>query len=192
MAIISRSSDCRCCPGALDLAFSPQEQLDATNANTGVTTPLDVDGHIGFSSFKNIFDYTSTGANDTLGQGQYDFYASVLHEITEVMGRSLFAGTTVGGAANSYGPFDLFRFQNNSGNITPDTSSTKGGYLSIDGGKSIEHPFNTSSGDYGDWALTQTADAFDASGTLGKVATIHGALPSFDLHAMDAIGWDLA
>jgi len=170
------------------LGWTPitQETLTATNNNGGVATQLDIDGHVGFSSFKNIFDYTSTGATDTVGSGQYDFYATVLHEVTEVMGRMVFAGTSVNGAANSYEPLDLFRFQGGS----PDVSSTKGGHFSIDGGVSGLHDFNGAGGDYADWDSTQGADAFNASGSPGVLATNHGALPDFDLKVMDAIGWD--
>ncbi len=171
------------------LGWTPitQETLTATNNNGGVATQLDIDGHIGFSSFKNIFDYTSTGATDTVGTAQYDFYATVLHEVTEVMGRMVFAGTSVNGSANSYEPLDLFRFENGS----PDISSTKGGYFSIDGGVPPGlHDFNGSGGDYADWASTQVADAFNASGSPGVVETSHGALPDFDLKVMDAIGWN--
>ena len=170
---------------ALGFAFTAQEQLNATNG--GVTAQLDVDGHVGFTSFKNIFDYTSTGPTDSVGSGQYDFYATALHEITEVMGRMVFAGTSVNGAANSYEPLDLFRFENGS----PDISSTKGGYFSINGGVPPGlHDFNGSGGDYADWASAQVADAFNASGSPGVVETSHGALPDFDLKVMDAIGWD--
>jgi hypothetical protein len=171
------------------LGWTPiaQETLTATNNNGGAPTSLDIDGHIGLSSFKNIFDYTSTGATDTVGTGQYDFYATVLHEMTEVMGRMVFAGTSVNGAANSYEPLDLFRFQNG----LPDVSSTKGGYFSIYGGTLPGlHDFNGSGGDYADWASTQGVDAFNASGSPGMVETSFGALPDFDLQVMDAIGWD--
>jgi hypothetical protein len=53
-------------------------------------------GSVGFSSTFG-FDY-----NDADGVSGYDFNSVVLHEITEVMGRSLAVGGTIAGASPSY------------------------------------------------------------------------------------------
>ena len=53
------------------------------------------------------FDYDRS---DGVTAGQYDFYGSVAHEITEVMGRELNAiGNTVQFGAG-YHPLDVFKF----------------------------------------------------------------------------------
>ena len=52
------------------------------------------------------------------------------------------------------------------------------------------HTFNGSTGDYGDWAVSQGPDAFNTNGTTGMLATNHGAVPESDLQTLDAIGWD--
>jgi len=148
----------------------------------GISTTFAVDGYIGLSSFKNIFDYdTSNG----VGSNQYDFYSVVMHEMTEVMGRMLFVGENVDGTSNAYDPLDLFHFA--TGTSARTFVGSTPGYFSIDNGSTHLHDFNSSpNGDFGDWAGGQGVDSFDAFGGLGQVAPV-GA---FDLVVMDAIGWD--
>jgi hypothetical protein len=157
-----------------------QAEAKALGISVGLNPP--VDGSIGLSSFKTIFDYN---IGEKPVSGQYDFVSVVAHEMSEVMGRMLFVGENVGGQSNSYDPLDLFHF---SGDGTRDFSGSTAGYFSIDGGHTDLHNFNTTaSGDFGDWAKGQATDSFDAFGGSGKLAPVTG----FDLTVMDAIGWDL-
>lgn len=146
-----------------------------------------VDGSVGFgSSFSWDFSPTTPP-----GSGQYDFIGVAEHEITEVMGRIALLGGTVGGAANSYSSFDLFRFSG------PDTRSLQAGstaYFSFDGGKTSSGNgsspsltyFNTQAGgDYGDWASSAGNDAYDAYAGTGVAYT----LSSVDQLVMDALGY---
>jgi Ca2+-binding RTX toxin-like protein len=138
-----------------------------------------LDGNIGFSSQSGIFDYNNT---DGVGSGQYDFYAAVAHELTEVLGRILVTGASVGGSA-SYVPLDLFHFS--SAGVRTYSGSTPG-YFSTDNGTTSLNTFNTSSGgDHGDWAGA-TIDAFNAYGSSGVVSPISIA----DLASLDVIGWN--
>ncbi|HYM18113.1 MAG TPA: NF038122 family metalloprotease [Micropepsaceae bacterium] len=173
---------------ALGFTPVPQETISAIPSGGSVAVPLNVDGHVGFSSFKGIFNYSTEGGKTGDTIVGYDFYATVLHEITEVMGRMVFAGGNVNGSTNSYEPLDLFRFLNGSA----DVSSTKGGYFSIDGGATDVHNFNGGSGDYADWDNSQIEDSFNAAGTPNVIETTGGVLPDFDLKTLDAIGWNLA
>jgi hypothetical protein len=67
-----------------------------------------------------------------------------------------------------------------------DLSGTVAGYFSVDGGVTHLQSFNTnSSGDFGDWAASAGADAFDAFSPSGVVNKITAG----DLTAIDAIGW---
>jgi Ca2+-binding RTX toxin-like protein len=143
---------------------------------------VSVDGYVGFSSTAGIFDYNNA---DGVSSGQYDFFATVAHEFSEVMGRLLLVGGTVGSAANSYDVLDLFHFSSSGGH---DLSGTTAGYFSVDNGATNLHNFNTSifGGDRGDWASSSTHDAFDAFATSGVVEPIS----SSDLTALDAIGWN--
>ena|SRR6266446_15461 len=161
------------------ISTAEEKALGITTANSNV------DGWVGFSSFRGIFDYTTTNPGDTVGAGQYDFYSVAAHEITEVMGRMLFVGTNFGGLPNSYDPLDLFHY---SANGVPDFSGSVTGYFSNHGGaETSPHYFNTSpSGDFGDWASGQETDSFDAFGGSGQVALIH----DYDLAVMNALGWD--
>ena len=141
-----------------------------------------VDGYVGFSS-TSTFDYNNT---DGVTAGTYDFYGTVVHELTEVMGRMLLTGATLGGKANSYDPFDLFHYS--SPGVRNFSASTSG-YFSVDGGKTNFGGFNTvSGGDAGDWGSGMGNDSFNAFSYAGVV----NAVSNFDLIALDAIGWNLA
>src|SRR6266702_1517719 len=65
-----------------------------------------IDGYVGFSS-TNAFDYDNS---DGVTAGQYDFYGTVAHEISEVMGRQILVGGSIGATSNSYEPLDLFHY----------------------------------------------------------------------------------
>ncbi len=45
-----------------------------------------------------------------MAPGTYDFFATAVHEITEVMGRQMLTGETVGSNANSYSLLDLLHY----------------------------------------------------------------------------------
>jgi hypothetical protein len=139
------------------------------------------DGFVGFNS-SAPYDYNNS---DGVTAGQYDFFGVVAHEITEVMGRMLLVGGTIGPYAHSYVPYDLFHF---SGPGVHDYAGSVPGYFSIDNGVTNLNTFNTvAGGDYGDWAGA-TPDAGNAFASPGKVQPISDA----DLVALDAIGWDAA
>jgi len=138
-----------------------------------------VDGNVGFSSSAGIFDYDNS---DGITAGQYDFYAVVEHEFSEVMGRILLTGASISGQS-SYIALDLFHF---SGNGVRTFSGSTPGYFSVDNGATSINTFNTASGgDRGDWAGA-TYDADNAYGSPGHVAPVSPG----DLTALDAIGWD--
>lgn len=149
--------------------------LSATN---GTST----DGFIGFSSSLPFTFNDSSG----VASGTYDFNGVALHEMTEVLGRMLFAGTTVAGYANSYTLLDLLHY---AGAGTRDFSASTPGYLSVDGGKTDLGNFNTvSGGDAGDWASSMGYDSFDAFSSSGVVNPV----TTNDLREIDAIGWNRA
>lgn len=147
--------------------------LSATSAGT--------DAYVGFSS-SLPFTY-----NDTSGvtSGTYDFTGTALHEISEVMGRELLTGRTVGTTANSFSLYDLFHY---SAPGVRDFSASTPGYFSINGGSTVLAAFNTNSGgDAGDWASSVVQDAADAFATAGVV----NGFSATDLTALDTIGWNL-
>jgi len=139
------------------------------------------DGFVGFSSTQ-AFDYDRSNG---ISSGQHDFFAVFVHEVTEVMGRQLLTGDTMGGQANSYEPMDLLRF---SAPGVRDFDSTHAAYFSPDNGKTNLGDFNTQSGgDSGDWAANVAHDAFLAFSPSGIVNTVSNN----DIRVMDAIGWDV-
>jgi len=142
-----------------------------------------LDGSVGFGA-STLFTYGMTATGGTPASGTYDFFSTVLHEITEVMGRELLTGTTQGGLAKSYLPLDLLHY---SGTGVHTFSSTTAGYFSVDDGTTNLGAFNSiASGDPGDWASSVARDPFDAFSTSGVFET----LSANDLTVMDAIGWD--
>ncbi len=142
-----------------------------------------IDGYIGFRAGATNFDFDRS---DGIASGAYDFFGVFLHEITEVMGRQLFAGETVGGTPNSFEPEDLFHY---AASHARSFSGATPGYFSVDDGATNLVSFNTNaSGDFGDWASSAVTDAYRAFAVSGAVTTISDA----DMIVMDAIGWDEA
>jgi hypothetical protein len=138
-----------------------------------------VDGYVGFSSGAP-FDYDDS---DGVAPGQFDFFAAVAHEFSEVMGRDLGVGQTIGGTRNSYFPLDLFHY---AAAGERDWSGTEPGYFSTDGGATDLADFNASPGaDFGDWAASVGNDAFAARAVPGT----RDPLSAADIAVMDAIGW---
>ena len=132
------------------------------------------DGWIGLSSGA-AWDYNNA---DGVSAGTYDFYGTVLHEISEVLGRE-----TTDGLSATYNPLDLFHY---SAPGVRTFSGTTPGYFSVNNGQTNLNSFNTNpGGDFGDWA-GNTPDAGNAYGTPGVVSPFSAA----DLTALDVIGWN--
>ena len=81
------------------------------------------DGYVGFSS-GGVFDYDNTNG---VTAGQYDFMGTVMHEISEVLGRE-----TMDGQGATYYPLDLFHY---SAPGVRTFSGTTPGYFSVDNGQ---------------------------------------------------------
>jgi hypothetical protein len=144
-----------------------------------------VDGSIGFG-VASMFTFGDTATSGTVASGTFDFFATAVHEMTEVMGRQLLTGITEAGTADSYTLLDLLHY---SAPGTRDFTASTAGYFSPDAGITNLGAFNTiATGDSGDWASSVADDPFDAfasSGVLDEVS-------ANDLTEMDAIGWEPA
>jgi hypothetical protein len=144
----------------------------------GNTTNLD--GYVGFAA-GNKFDCNLTNG---VTAGLYDFYGVVAHEISEIMGRELLVGATVGSVPHGYTLLDLFHYSS-AGHR--DFVGTQPGYFSINSGVTNLDNFNTSpSGDFGDWATSAGRDAFRAFSAPGVI----NAVSATDLRELDILGWD--
>lgn len=155
-------------------------QAKALGLSTATSTSTD--GFVGFA--KSLpFSYTDTNG---VVSGTYDFNGVALHELTEVMGRMMFTGGSVGSYTNSYSLMDLLHY---SASGVRDLSASKAGYLSANGGVTSLGAFNTvSGGDSGDWASSVTNNAFDAFSSSGSV----NGVTLNDLREMDLLGWNRA
>ena len=67
----------------------------------GLNSGSFLDGYVGFSA-GGVFDYDNTNG---ITAGQYDFMGTVMHEISEVLGRE-----TMDGQSTTYYPLDLFHY----------------------------------------------------------------------------------
>lgn len=163
--------------GNLWVSAGEAKALGLAAANTTST-----DGFVGFSS-SLPFTYDNTGG---VASGTYDFNGVALHELTEVMGRMLFTGGSLGSYTNNYMLMDLLHY---SAAGVHDFSASTPGYFSADGGTTNLGTFNTvSGGDAGDWGSSMGNDAFNAFSNSGVV----NAATAADLSVLDAIGWNLA
>ena len=163
--------------GNVWLSTSQAKALDLINPR-GTST----DGYLGFS---NSLPFTyNNGAG--VAAGTYDFFDVAIHELTEVMGRLMLTGKTVGGVANSYDLLDLFHYSSPGAR---DFSATAPGYFSINGGATDLGDFNTvAGGDSGDWAASMGYNSFDA---FSYSSVVNGVTQN-DLREMDVLGWDRA
>jgi hypothetical protein len=136
------------------------------------------DGWVGLSKTASWTYDNSNG----VAMGTYDFYGTVLHELTEVMGRFRNNGDSLGGLTPSYSIVDLFTFS--ASNVHRYTS---GGYFSVDNGATNLGAWNTvGGGDTGDWASSVSNDACDAFSNSGVI----NVFSVNDLKLMDVIGYD--
>jgi hypothetical protein len=160
--------------GTYSVSTAEAKALGLSGASTAI------DGSVGFSA-NDLFDFT---AADGISAGHYDFYGVVVHELTEIMGRSAGLGEIISGQ-HSYSPMDLFRFSSQG---VRDFSPNHSAFLSPDGGTTHLVSVNTdASGDFGDWASNAGNDAFLAFAHAGVVNLVTSA----DLRVMDLIGWNV-
>jgi hypothetical protein len=187
-ALVAHNSDATT---AAVLASLPSNQ--PVNGNIWVTTAqakalglasangIGLDGYIGLGS-AYAFTY---GTGGSVAAGTYDFNAVVSHEITEVMGRMMLTGGTIGSYTNSYDLLDLLHY---SAPGVRDFSAATPGYFSANGGVTNGGTFNTvSGGDAADWASSMGNNAFDAFSNSGVVNPV----TSGDIAELNAIGWTL-
>jgi Ca2+-binding RTX toxin-like protein len=156
-------------------ATSAQAKALGLSPATGSRT----DGFIGFSS-SHPFTYDDSGG---VPSGSYDFNGVALHEMTEVMGRLMLGGATIGRTSNSYDIVDLMHYSSSGVQVF---SAGTLGYSSADGGQTSLGQFNTGGGDGADWAHSVTGDAFDAISASGVI----NAFSVKDVSEMDALGWN--
>ena len=150
----------------------------------GVVSPTAtaLDGYVGFSS---SYPFTYNDANG-VAAGTYDFNGVAVHELTEVLGRIMLTGNTIGSYPNSYTLYDLLHY---SAPGVRDFSASTAGYFSVNGGTTNGGNLNTTTGgDAGDWNTTMGNDALNAFSNSGVINAVSNA----DLTALNALGWNMA
>ena len=98
---------------ALDIPTAEMKALGLNDPEYAPTSPTDPDDKLGISDTFD-FDY-SPNPNDTAGlvadSNAYDVLGTILHEMSEGMGRASFLNDGgSGGTTTSYSPMDLFRY----------------------------------------------------------------------------------
>jgi hypothetical protein len=115
------------------------------------------DGTATFDDAPNLFDYNDA---DGVAANEYDFFGVVAHEFSEIMGRTMRVGQTVGSgptaSPNSYSLFDLYHYSANGVRVLTNSP----GYFSLDGGKTNLQTLHSGNGDVGDWADAVPDDSF--------------------------------
>jgi hypothetical protein len=142
----------------------------------------ELDASVGFVTASN-FTFGDNANGGAVAPDTYDFFTTVAHELTEVMGRELFVGETFAGIPDSYTLLDLLHYSSPG---VRDLVQTTPGYFSVNDGGTDLGDFNTMVGDPGDWAKSVIDDSFDADGTLGASERVSAN----DLTEVDAIGWN--
>jgi Ca2+-binding RTX toxin-like protein len=146
----------------------------------GMATAGGLDGFVGFSSVNGIFDFQQS---DLITTAKFDFFATAIHEISEIIGRQTLDGMTLAGQPNSYEPLDLFHF---TGPGARTFVGPTAGYFSADNGATNLDNFNTlTNGDFGDWAASAGHDAFLAFSSSGVINIVSAA----DMTVLDVLGW---
>ncbi len=157
-----------------------QAQVFGLGSEPGYTDPED--GFVGISSKLNFsWDPTNRAV-----AGEYDAVGALEHEIAEVLGRYDYLGGSITfNGYNLYAPLDLFRFTATGAR----TVAYGPGYFSIDGGKTLQLPFNdpNNGGDGGDWASSVYGDSYGSAFTGAA-----GYVSATDQQVMDVLGYQLA
>src|SRR6266852_2004512 len=110
------AADAKSADDSSSVASLPLPANDPTGGNYWVATAeakaLGLMGASGsvdaFVAFSSSFPFTYDGSHG-VAAGTYDFYGVALHELTEGMGREVFAGDH-GIGSNSYTPLDLLHY----------------------------------------------------------------------------------
>lgn len=146
----------------------------------GFATQYAVDGYVGFASGAS-WNYDPTQAK-TIPFNSYDFTGTVLHEVSEVLGRISFLDQS-----GQIALLDLFRYAS-AGNLQTGTGGPS--YFSTDGGTTHQLAFNNfqtgDQGDLGDWAAAnRTNDSFNDNSYNGVL----NRMGSTDKAVLQAMGF---
>jgi hypothetical protein len=175
-------------PTAGGLFAMPIAEAKALGLLSGTTTH-GADGNVGFSSAPGSFDFSIVTNGGFPAIGEYNFFAVVAHEFSEILGRQMNLGVSNGGMSgdgSGYYPLDLFDYTS-SGTRTFD-GNTPSRYFSIDGGQTHFGVFNPGpDGDQFDWAAN-SANAFDAFAAFA-LPSASNPVSAVDLILMNILGY---
>ena len=151
-----------------------------------VASNTSLDGYVGFGT-SSLFTFGDIATSGAVASGTYDFFATAVHEITEVMGRQMLTGASIGGyGGGDGGGYSLLDLLHYSAPGVRDLSASAAGYFSVNGGATNLGQFNTvAGGDAGDWASSVGNNSFNAYSNPGVI----NAVTANDLTLMDALGW---
>ena len=157
-----------------------QAQVFGLGSEPGYTDPED-----GFVAISSKLSFTWDPNNRAVA-GEYDAIGAIEHEISEVLGRYDYLGGSITFNGNNlYSPLDLFRFTAAGAR----TVAYGPGYFSVDGGKTLQLPFNdpNNGGDGGDWDSGVVGDSYGSA-----YSGVEGYVSPTDLQVMDVLGYQVA
>jgi hypothetical protein len=175
--------------GPFDIGLAEAQALGLATNN-----PTANDGWVGFAANASEWSYSTTA---TPGANKYYLVGSILHEITEVMGRDSDIGKVGDHYSDAWGVPDLFRFS------APGVRSVAPGpghstaYFSIDNGTTVLGTWNNHAGsDFGDWDSLGHQAGGGGTGPSGNDAFndfsnsgVLNQITNTDLTLMHILGW---
>jgi hypothetical protein len=161
------------------MAFAEAKSLGLRAGNDAATD--------GIFTYNSLLTYTFD-PNNRMVAGAFDFIGVAEHEISEIMGRIPGLGIASVTGSPLFFPYDLFRY---TGNDTRGITNTgAGNFFSIDNGVTNLHGYNNATangGDPQDWDASNPSDPYNAFTGPNQ----GHAITSYDITALDVIGYDL-
>ena len=175
--------------GPFDIGLAEAQALGLAANN-----PTANDGWVGFAADASAWSYSTTA---TPASNKYYLVGTILHEITEVMGRNSDIGKAGDHYADAWDVPDLFRFSSAGMRSDSPGPGHSTAYFSIDNGHTVLGVWNNHAGsDFGDWnangnqaggggtgpAGNDSFNDFSNSGVLNQITNA-------DLTLMHILGW---
>jgi hypothetical protein len=174
--------------GPFDIGLAEAQALGLAPNN-----PTANDGWVGFAANASEWSYSTTA---TPASNKYYLVGTILHEITEVMGRDSDIGKAGDHYSDAWGVPDLFRFSGGQRSDSPGPGHSTA-YFSIDNGTTVLGVWNNHAGsDFGDWNANGNQAGGGGTGPSGNDSFndfsdpgVLNQITNTDLTLMHVLGW---
>jgi hypothetical protein len=174
--------------GPFDIGLAEAQAL-----GLAANDPTANDGWVGFAADPTEWSYSTTA---TPSANKYYLVGTILHEITEVMGRDSDIGKAGDHYSDAWGVPDLFRFYGGQRSDAPGPGHSTA-YFSIDNGATVLGVWNNHAGsDFGDWDSIGSQAGGGGTGPSGNDSFndfsnsgVLNQITNTDLTLMHILGW---